>query len=56
MLEYSFKRKGTAIGTKMAPSYAILVLGYLENELYSQVTNKMGEEIAIMVTQTGEGS
>ena len=33
------------MGTKMAPSYATLVLGYLENELYSQVFNKMGEEI-----------
>ena len=31
------------MGTKMAPSYATLVLGYLENELYSQVSNKMGE-------------
>ena len=29
----------------LAPSYATLVLGYLENELYSQVSNKMGEEI-----------
>ena len=33
------------MGTKMAPSYATLVLGYLESELYSQVSNKMGEEI-----------
>ena len=33
------------MGTKMAPSYATLVLGYLENELFSQVSNKMGEEI-----------
>ena len=33
------------MGPKMAPSYATLVLGYLENELYSQVSNKMGEEI-----------
>ena len=39
------QKKGTAMGTKMAPSYATLVLGYLENELYSQVSNKMGEEI-----------
>ncbi|XP_022798954.1 tetratricopeptide repeat protein 28-like [Stylophora pistillata] len=30
----------------MAPSYATLVLGYLENELYSQVSDKMGEEIS----------
>ena len=29
----------------MDPSYATLVLGYLENELYSQVFNTMGEEI-----------
>ena len=29
----------------MLPSYATLVLGYLENELYSQVSSKMGEEI-----------
>ena len=27
--------KGTAIGTKVAPKYATLVLGYLENILYS---------------------
>ena len=39
------QKKGTAMGTKMAPSYATLVLGYLENELYNQVTNKTGEEI-----------
>ena len=39
------QKKRTAMGTKMAPSYATLVLGYLENELYSQVSNKMGEEI-----------
>ena len=39
------QKKGTAMGTKMAPSYATLVLGYLENELYSQVSHKMGEEI-----------
>ena len=39
------QKKGTAMGTKMAPSYATLVLGYLENELYSQVSNKMGEGI-----------
>ena len=40
------QKKGTAMGTKMAPSYATLVLGYLENELYRQVSNKMGEEIS----------
>ena len=33
----------------MAPSCATLVLGYLENELYSQVSSKMGEEIGYHV-------
>ena len=33
------------MGTKMAPSYATLILGYLEKELYNQVSNKMGGEI-----------
>ena len=40
------QKKGTAMGTKIARSCATLVLGYLENELYSQVSNKMGEEIS----------
>ena len=38
------QKKDTAMGTKMAHSYATLVLGYLEKELYSQVSEKMGEE------------
>ena len=39
------QKKGTTMGTKMAPSYATLLLGYMENESNSQVSNKMGEEI-----------
>lgn len=39
------QKKGTAMGTKMAPSYATLVLGYLENKLYSEVADIMGREI-----------
>ena len=39
------QKNGTAMGTKMDPRYATLVLGYLENELYSQASNKMGEEL-----------
>ena len=38
------------MGTKMAPSYATLVRGYLENELYSQVSSKMGKEIGHYVS------
>ena len=33
----NFKQiQGTAMGTKMAPSYATLVMGYLEKQLYSR--------------------
>ena len=39
------QKKGTAMGEKMAPNYATLVLGYLENKLCSQVTDIMGEDI-----------
>ena len=37
--------KGTAMGTKMAPSYATLVLGYLEDNMYQQANTIFGEEI-----------
>ena len=37
--------KGTALWTKMAPSYATLVLGYLKNTMYEDTTRKFGEEI-----------
>ena len=39
------KKKGTAMGTKMAPSYATLVLGFLEQSLYGRATDILGEEI-----------
>ena len=39
------QKKGTAMGTKMAPSYATLVLGFLEQRLYGRVTDILGEEI-----------
>ena len=39
----NFKQiKGTAMGTKVAPTYATLTLGYLENKLYAAVTEKFG--------------
>ena len=34
--------KGTAMGTKFAPVYATLVLGYLEQKLYQQITTEFG--------------
>ena len=39
------QKKGTAMRTKMAPSYATLVLGFLEQSLYGRVTDILGEEI-----------
>ena len=43
--KYYVQKKGTAMGTKMAPTYATLVLGYLENILYDKVGVKYGNEV-----------
>ena len=37
--------KGTAMGTKVAPTYANLVMGYLEQNLYREVKNQFGNEL-----------
>jgi len=34
---YYKQTKGTAMGTKFAPTYATLVLGFLEKQLYESV-------------------
>ena len=36
------QKKGTAMGTKVAPVYATLTLGYLEPSLYRNIENKFG--------------
>ena len=36
--------QGTAMGTNMAPTYATLVLGFLEKKLYSAFEAKFGAE------------
>lgn len=38
--------KGTAMGTKFAPTYATLVMGYLEQKLYQNIEEKYGIDIA----------
>ena len=38
--KYYNQIKGTAMGTKVAPTYACLVLGYLESNLYQKLENK----------------
>ena len=40
--EFFLQLKGTAMGTKMAPTYANLVMGYLEEKLYLQCEKKQG--------------
>ncbi|XP_061180683.1 uncharacterized protein LOC133189301 [Saccostrea echinata] len=37
--------KGTAMGTKMAPTYATLTLGYLEEKMYQKVGEQFNEEV-----------
>ena len=44
--EMYLQEKGTAMGTKVAPTYATLVLGYLEETLYQKVEDKFGREAA----------
>ena len=40
--QYFLQLVGTAMGTKMAPTYANLVLGYLETKLYDQMQEMHG--------------
>jgi hypothetical protein len=40
------------MGTKMAPTYATPVLGYLEHILYEQLLNSYGQEFASYVRQS----
>ena len=39
--------RGTAMGTKVAPTYATLVMGFLEIKLYRQIEEKYGIDIKI---------
>ena len=41
--------KGTAIGTKMTPTFSILVLGFLEEKLYRTVEHRKGSAFANFV-------
>ena len=43
--------RGTAMGTKFAPTYATLVLAYLEEKLYSEIETKFGKEFAIFIKE-----
>ena len=43
------QKKGTAMGTKVAPSYANLVMGYLEEKLHREVYDHFGEAFQIYI-------
>ena len=44
--KYYIQKKGTAMGSKVAPTYATLVLGYLEEKLFKTMEDKHGSEIS----------
>ena len=42
--KYYLQIKGCTMGTKLAPTYAILVMAYLELRLYEKIEEKFGQE------------
>lgn len=44
--KYIHQIKGTAMGTKMPPTYATLCLGFLEESLYKKTNEEFGEEFS----------
>jgi hypothetical protein len=45
--KYYIQKKGAAMGTIIAPTYATLVLGYLEETLYERMKTKYNNEFSI---------
>lgn len=43
--------KGTAMGTKMAPTYAALTLGYLEEILYKKIENLWHDDLHVYIKE-----
>ena len=48
---YFCLKSGTATGTALAPTFANLVMAYLEIQFYKKVENKFGSEISLYVIQ-----
>lgn len=44
--KYYLQIKGTAMGTKVAPKYATLVLGFLEEKMYAETHEILGDDFA----------
>ncbi|MCG7879609.1 MAG: GIY-YIG nuclease family protein [Candidatus Thiodiazotropha endolucinida] len=49
--KYYKQVKGTAMGTKFAPVYATLTVGYLEQKLYKEIETTFGSEIGTYFIQ-----
>jgi hypothetical protein len=49
--KFFIQLKGTAMGTKMAPNYASLVLAYLEEMLYTKLESEKGIEYAKFIKE-----
>ena len=49
--KHYLQTKGTAMGTKVAPTYATLTLGYLEFLLQTEILNLWGEDSANYISK-----
>lgn len=49
--KHYLQNKGTAMGTKMAPTYATLTLGFLEEVMYQKVKESFDEEFGVYIMQ-----
>ena len=47
--KHYLQNKGTAMGTKMAPTYATLTLGFLEEVMYQKVKESFDEEFGVYI-------
>lgn len=47
--EFFLQTKGTAMGTKVAPTYATLVMGYLENTLFERTSEVFDAELSTYI-------
>lgn len=49
----TYKQKlGTAMGTKVAPTYATLVLGFLEEKIYKNLEDQFSVEFKTFIQQS----
>ncbi len=49
--KYYLQINGTAMGTKMAPTYATLIMGFLELKLYQKIEQEYNHEIRVYVEE-----